>query len=164
VVATWPDGAALESFCVRSPQRPDPAVLERAVRAALDGDLASPPQPAAVVAFDPHASPWHTACEVEAPDEPRLLHQLATAFAAAGVDVVAATVTGRDGRAHDSFLLDGPAGSKLGPADEAAVVRFVAGGVLTRRRRLRRPAYLPAAAPANGVIAAEAPAGDLAPR
>jgi UTP:GlnB (protein PII) uridylyltransferase len=172
VVATWPDGAALQSFCVRSPERPDPAVLEQAVEAGLDGHLASPPLPGAVVTFDHHASPWHTAAEVEAPDQPHLLHQLATAFAAAGVDVAAATVTGRDGRAYDSFLLDGPAGAKLVPADESAVVRVVAAGVVTRRRRLRRPVYVPAPAPtptpasasANGATAAEAPAGDLTPR
>ncbi|HEV7761233.1 MAG TPA: cation:proton antiporter, partial [Acidimicrobiales bacterium] len=110
VVATWPDGAALESFCVRSPERPDPAVLEQTVETALDGDLVSPPLPGAVVTLDHDASPWHTAAEVEALDQPHLLHQLATAFAAAGVDVAAATVTSRDGRAYDSFLLDGPGG------------------------------------------------------
>jgi len=102
------------------------------------------------VTFDSHASPWHTTCEIAASDKPHLLHQLATAFAAAGVEVVAASIASRDGRAYDSFLLDRPGGGKLLPADEAAVVGFVEGGVATRRRRLRRPLYLPASSNGNG--------------
>jgi Kef-type K+ transport system membrane component KefB len=146
VVATWPDGAALESFHVRTP---DPLVAEAvavAIAAALDDDLSSPPLPEAHVTFERLASPWHTACQIEAPDKPRLLHQLATALAAAKVDVVAATVAGHDGWASDSFLLDRHGGSKLDAADEAAVVDFVTGGVTTRHRRLRRPVHVPAAA------------------
>jgi UTP:GlnB (protein PII) uridylyltransferase len=96
------------------------------------------------VSFDHQASPWHTACQIEAPDKPRLLHQLATAFAAARVDVVAATIVSHEGRAHDSFLLDRRGEAKLDASDEAAIERFIAGGVTTRRRRLRRPEYVPA--------------------
>jgi Kef-type K+ transport system membrane component KefB/predicted amino acid-binding ACT domain protein len=144
VVATWPDGGALESFCVQSTDVPATAALQSAIETALGDDLASPPLPEAQVRFDRHASPWHTACEIEAPDKPHLLHQLATAFAAAGVDVVAATVAGRDGRAYDTFLVDRSAGGKLEPADEGAIVGFVAGGVTTRHRRFGRPRYVAA--------------------
>ncbi|HMG45173.1 MAG TPA: cation:proton antiporter [Acidimicrobiales bacterium] len=140
-VATWPDGAALESFCVQAAGVPDAEVLQAAVEAALDEELSSPPLPEARVSFDRHASPWHTACEVDAPDKPRLLHQLATAFAAADVDVASATIAGHDGRAHDTFLLHGPDGNKLDADDEAAIRRFVSGGVTARRRWLRSPAY-----------------------
>jgi Kef-type K+ transport system membrane component KefB len=143
-IATWPDGLALESFCVRSAELPCEADLARAIDAGLDEDLASPAMSEVDLRFDDHASPWHTTCEVDAPDKPRLLHHLATAFAAAGIDVVAAIVTGHDGRAYDSFLLDGPAGSKLGPADMAGIVGFVEGGVVTRRRRFRKPSYVTA--------------------
>ena len=149
-VATWPDGAALESFCVLTDGVPGPEVLEHAIEAALDADLSSPPLPEAHVTFDRHASPWHTACEVESPDKPRLLHQLATAFAAANVDVASATIAGHGGRAYDSFLLHGADGNKLDPDDEAAIVRFVRGGVAARRRFLRRPAYA-VAAPAEAL-------------
>jgi Kef-type K+ transport system membrane component KefB len=143
-VATWTDGAALETFCVRSPADVSADRLQAAIEAALDDDLSSPPLPEVQVSFDHEATPWHTACQIEAPDKPRLLHHLATAFAAARVDVVAATIAGVDGRAHDSFLLDRGDGAKLHAADEAAIVRFVACGVATRHRRLRRPAYVPA--------------------
>lgn len=153
VAAVWPDGAALESFCVRTPatssgaEMPKAQAIGKAVEVALGDDLASPPLPEASIVFDQHASPWHTACEIEAPDKPHLLHQLATAFAAAGVDVVAATVASHDGRAYDSFLLaagpppSGTAGAKLDAADEAAILAFVDAGVVTRHRRWRRPRY-----------------------
>lgn len=144
-VATWPDEAALESFCVHADKVPEVEVLQGAVTAALDDDLAGPPLPEAHIQFDRHASPWHTACEVDAPDKPRLLHHLATAFAAANVDVASASIVSHDGRAHDSFLLHGPDGNKLDPDDEAAIRRFVTGGVAARRRWLRRPAYAVAA-------------------
>jgi UTP:GlnB (protein PII) uridylyltransferase len=143
-VATWSDGGALETFCVRSPDDVPVDRIRAAIEAALDDDLAGPPLPEVQVSFDHQASPWHTACQVEAPDKPRLLHQLATAFAAARVDVVAATIVSHEGRAHDSFLLDRRGEAKLDASDEAAIERFIAGGVTTRRRRLRRPEYVPA--------------------
>jgi len=59
---------------------------------------------------------------------------------------VAATIVSHEGRAHDSFLLDGRGETKLEPSHEAAIERFIAGGVTTRRRRLRRPEYVPARA------------------
>jgi UTP:GlnB (protein PII) uridylyltransferase len=158
VVATWPDDAALESFCVHSDELPDVEELRHAIEAGLAGDLGSPPLPEATVVFDDHASPWHTACEIEAPDKPHLLHQLATAFAAAGADVVSAAIAGRDDRAYDTFLLDGADGNKLDAADKAAIVGFIQGGVVTRQRRWRRPAYSiaqPEPAEPNGAAAVD---------
>lgn len=156
-IATWPDGAALETFRVQDGEVPDAAILQPAIEAVLDLDLAAPPLPEAGVSFDRHASPWHTTCEVDAPDRPRLLHQLATAFAAADVDVASATIVGHEGRAHDTFLLHGPDGNKLDATDEAAIVRFVAGGVVTRHRRTwwgaRRPTYDVAVGPRPGADA-----------
>src|SRR5262245_9271565 len=145
-VATWTDGAALETFCVRPPDDVPADRIRAAIDAALDDDLAGQPLPEVQVSFDHQASPWHTACQIEAPDKPRLLHQLATAFAAARIDVVAATIVSHEGKAHDSFLLDRRDGSKLDASDEAAIERFIAGGVTTRHRRLRRPEYVPARA------------------
>jgi hypothetical protein len=60
--------------------------------------------------------------------------------------VVAATIVSHEGRAHDSFLLDRRGETKLDASDEAAIERFIAGGVMTRHRRLRRPEYVPARA------------------
>jgi Kef-type K+ transport system membrane component KefB len=143
-VATWTDGAALETFFLRSPDDLSADRIRSAIEDVLGHDLASPPLPEAQVSFDHQASPWHTTCQIGAPDKPHLLHQLATAFAAARVDVVAATILSHDGRAHDSFLLDRGGGAKLDAADEVAIERFITGGVTTHRRRLRRPVYVPA--------------------
>jgi Kef-type K+ transport system membrane component KefB len=159
IVATWPDGAAIESYCVRSSDPsamsgtaaaagngsgeslPDADMLRHAIESGFDDELDSPPLPEAQVSFDHRASPWHTVCEVEAPDKPSLLHILATGFTAAGVDVVSATVTSHEGVAYDRFELTDTDGGKLDAEAEEAIVRFVTGGVTTRRRRFRSPAY-----------------------
>src|SRR5581483_7936489 len=85
VVVTWPDGVALESFQVGGEWLPDAERLGDAIEASLRAPLVSQPLPDAAIAFDDAVSPWHTVCEVVAPDKPGLLHSLATAFAAADV-------------------------------------------------------------------------------
>jgi Kef-type K+ transport system membrane component KefB/predicted amino acid-binding ACT domain protein len=139
VVATWPDGAALESFRVASTTMPDAAALERDLGPAFVAELASPPLPEVEVRFDDHASPWHTVCELSAPDKPGLLHIVATGFAAARVVVVAATISASDGRAEDRFELVDRNGGKLDAQQQEAVRQFLLGGVATRHRFLRRP-------------------------
>jgi Kef-type K+ transport system membrane component KefB len=137
-VATWPDGVALESFAVRSEISPRPSVLQPAIEAAFDSPLHSPPLPEAAVSFDNTVSPWHSVCEVRAPDKPGLLHALATAFAAADVSVHTARIGSADGMAHDRFEMTDHDGHKLDEAHRHAVEVFVAGGVVTRRSWFRR--------------------------
>lgn len=141
VVATWPDRTALESFLVRSPSAPDATAIERAVVEGFERPLASEPLFEAEVRFDNSASPWHTVCDVLAPDQPGLLHLVATAFAAAGVEVVAATIVASDGRADDRFeIVDGD-GNKLDESEQEAVRRFLLGGVRSRRRTFGGRSY-----------------------
>ena len=141
VVATWPDRTALESFLVRSPAAPDATAIERDVVAAFERPLTSQPLLEAEVRFDNSASPWHTVCDVLAPDQPGLLHLVATAFAAAGVEVVAASIVASDGRADDRFeIVDGD-GNKLDDADQEAVRRFLLGGVRSKRRTFGGRSY-----------------------
>jgi Kef-type K+ transport system membrane component KefB len=137
VVATWPDGSALEAFRVVAGEAPDTASLARDVRRSFGDDLASPALPEVELRFDTAASPWHTVCELTAPDEPGLLHHVASALAAARVEVVAATISATDGIAEDRFELVDRDGHKLDGARQEAVLRFVHGGVTTRRRLLR---------------------------
>jgi UTP:GlnB (protein PII) uridylyltransferase len=139
VVATWPDRTALESFRVTAVEPPDAAALERDVVRSFAGQLAGPALPEVQLRFDDAASPWHTVCELTAPDKPGLLHQVATAFAAARVEVVAATISATDGLAEDRFELVDRDGHKLDAHRQAEVRRFVHGGVTTRQRFLRRP-------------------------
>ena len=46
----------------------------------------------ATVEFDDASSPWHTVCEITATDFPGLLHTLCSVFAAAQIDIKAATI------------------------------------------------------------------------
>jgi predicted amino acid-binding ACT domain protein len=77
--------------------------------------------------FDHSASPLYTACEVTASDEPGLLHAIAAAMAAAGVDIHAARVTTVDGLARDYFDLSDRLGNKLDRAREDAIVEGLCG-------------------------------------
>jgi Kef-type K+ transport system membrane component KefB len=139
VVATWPDGAAVESFEVRGDPRPEPRALEAAIVDAFEQSLTAEPDPRAVVTFDDQSSPWHTICEVEALDRPGLLHELATAFAAAGAQVVAASATSSSGAAEvvDTFELVSRNGGKLTDPERAAIVDAVDAGAVLSRRRFR---------------------------
>ena len=130
---------------VASDEPIDPTALRLAIERSFGAPLASVPLPEAIVKFDDGASPWHTVCEIAAPDKPGLLHSLANAFAAAGVEVHSARVTSEDGMAADRFDLTNRNGRKLDDETKYTVRRFVAGGVTTKRRRFRRPVFSPAA-------------------
>jgi UTP:GlnB (protein PII) uridylyltransferase len=145
VIATWEDGAALESFRVDGSTNLDVAAVQSAVERALGAPLGSAPIADAEVAFDNSVSPFHTVCEIRAPDKPGLLHALATAFTAAQVDVHAARIAVDHDHAADRFELTTRTSQKLGPDECRAVLQFVAGGVIVKRRRWRRPRVRPVA-------------------
>lgn len=112
-------------------------VLEPSVRENFDQPLVPEPMPEAVVSFDEESSPWHTLCEISAPDRPGLLHDSATALAAAGVDVQSARVATSAGSAMGRFDVINRFGAKLTQADKEAIVSLIAaGGPAPRRRRL----------------------------
>lgn len=121
-VATWADGAAIESFRVTAEHPPATEHLETAVRAALDTTLSSGPVVGAEVAFDDEASPWYTLCRIEAPDAPGRLHSLAVAISAAGASVHAAQVFTSDRGLVDRFELTDRRGAKLGAKAQAHIV------------------------------------------
>ncbi len=139
VVATWPDGAAVESFEVVGDRPPDADALEELIVAAFHEPLEASPNPHALVTFDDRSSPWHTICEVEAVDRPGLLHELATAFAAAGTQVVSASATSTAGSSEvvDTFELVSRNGGKLVRSERDAVAEFVGSGAVLARRRFR---------------------------
>lgn len=139
-VATWADGAIIESFAVRASTAPSAHHLEDAIAAALR----KPPVPLAVpearLTFDDAASPWYTICDVAAPDRTGLLHALAAAFAAAGVDVHAAAIGGGGGVAEDRFELTNGRGAKLHDSTKDRVRTILAGHERGRRGRDKRRA------------------------
>jgi UTP:GlnB (protein PII) uridylyltransferase len=145
VIATWPDGVALDTFLVKSATRPDAALIRGDIESAFQRPLTSTPLPDAVVDFNNIASPWHTTCEVRAPDTPGLLHLIAVAFAAAGVRVIAATVVAVDGTADDRFEVLDTNGNKLDEEFQAAVRHFLAQGVTSSRSPFGRVRFAAAA-------------------
>jgi UTP:GlnB (protein PII) uridylyltransferase len=110
------------------------AALDRAFGAALT----SAPVAGLSVTFDDDASPWYTLADVRGPDQPGLLQTLATAFAAAGVNVHSALVTTVEGEARDRFELTDRSGNKLDQAAKDAIRAALAGGVSVPRRMRRR--------------------------
>lgn len=135
VIATWGDKGALQVFRAKpgvGRAMPSESELRAAVEAATARSLSAAAVPDAVVSFDDHASPWHTIAEVRATDRPGLLHALAVAFAAAGVDVHAARVTTTDELALDRFDLTDRAGRKLDERLKAVIRSSIRDGVSTR--------------------------------
>jgi Kef-type K+ transport system membrane component KefB/predicted amino acid-binding ACT domain protein len=152
-VATWGDGAALDTLLVQraglSPARlsaaelaelppPDSVKLEAAIVAAFDAPLESLPNPDAELRFDDHASPWYTICEVRSPDRRGLLHSLTAAMAATGANVHSARLVTIAGTAVDRFELTDVNDGKLDDAAKSAVIAAVRDGVVQKRRLLSR--------------------------
>lgn len=151
VIATWGDGAALESFHVRpaafepepaeavrpASMPPEPERLEQAIATAFDEPLGAAPTPDAALVFDDAGSPWYTICEVRSPDRRGLLRTIAAGMAAVGAGVHSARLATADGVAVDRFELTDAAGRKLDPEVQEALRRAIEHGVAPRRRRFR---------------------------
>jgi [protein-PII] uridylyltransferase len=136
LVATWPDGGALESFRVMPPSGspPDADPLTAAIVEAFNRPLEAAAISDAEITFDDDGSPWYTLCEVRAADRPGLLHAITVGFAGAGVDVHSARVQTVGGQAVDLFELTDRNGRKLDESAKLAVVEATRGGMRTGRR------------------------------
>ncbi len=135
LAVTWSDSTALSSYGV-SESPPDGRALETRLRELLRAKLDARPLPQATLTFDDHGSPWHTRCVVRAPDELGLLHVLTVAFASAGVNVHAASITTDGSRAIDTFELTDKNGAKLDEVVKDRLCNVVAHGVRQRGRRV----------------------------
>jgi Kef-type K+ transport system membrane component KefB/predicted amino acid-binding ACT domain protein len=138
VLATWPDGAVLDSFHVPLGARPDANALAEDFDAAANAPMESMPLPDAEVTFDNAASPWHTVCEVRCTDRPGLLHALATSLAAAQIEVRSANVSAHDGLVIDRFEVTDHDGAKLSAEEIERARDLVRTGAIARRRRFGR--------------------------
>jgi [protein-PII] uridylyltransferase len=136
VVATWPDGAALEAFRARGAAL-DADTLERAMETAFRVPLASEPCPNAELRFDDHGSPWYTLLEIHDADRRGLLHGFTTGLARAGISVHSARLATDNGTAKDRFELTDTRGNKLDETAKEAAIRAIREGVVPRRRRFR---------------------------
>lgn len=126
--ATWADGVALMTFTLApSATPPEAADLEEQLALAWRGRVRPVLVPEAVVTFDQSSSPWHTICEVVAPDRLGLLAALASACTAAGTTIHAVRAVTERGVARDVFELTDGRGGKLTDTGEDALVRALTG-------------------------------------
>jgi hypothetical protein len=137
-IATWPDGAVLDSFVVRSATRPPAKDLALAFEASLIGRLAFTAMPSLLLDIDNASLPWHTAVKVSGPDAPGALQAVTAAFAAADVVVHSARIATVDGTVADRFAVTDRVGRKL-DAETMERIRSALAKGGRPRRSLRRP-------------------------
>ena len=112
-IATWPDGAVLDSFTVQSTVQPNASELATSMEARLRKPLRAVPKPQLELTFDNEALPWHTSCSVDGPDEHGVLQAVSAAFAATKVVVHSARVGSLNGNVSDRFTVTDRLGRKL---------------------------------------------------
>ena len=134
-IATWPDGAVLDSFVVIAAERPSAKDLASEFERHLHGPLPVAPMPDLELAHDNDTLPWHTAVTVTGPDRPGVLAAVAAAFAAADVVVHTARVSTAHGSVADRFAVSDRVGRKLDEATVAVIRAALAGERPARRRR-----------------------------
>ncbi len=134
-IATWPDGAVLDSFTVISRSRPPARELAQAMETRLQGHLHRAAAPDLTLTFDHAALPWHTLVTVAGADRPGVLQALATPCAGADVVVHTARVASVSGLVNDRFAVSDRLGRKLDDAAAARVRALLAGAKPAGLRR-----------------------------
>lgn len=135
-LATWPDGAVLDSFIVQSSERPKAKDLAIAFQEGLRSRLVPAPMPTLELEFDNSALPWHTSVTVTGPDASGTLHSISAAFAAAGIVVHSARIGTTGGMVNDRFAVSDRLGRKLDGSAIGSARRFLANGSRRRTRVL----------------------------
>lgn len=136
-VATWPDGAVLDSFVVRSPHRPPAKELALSMQTALNGRLTFPAMPGLTVTFDNESLPWHTSVSVAGTDRPGLLQAVSAAFVAADMVVHTARIATTGGQVADRFAVTDRVGRKVTAESIERMTAALAKGGRPRRSLLR---------------------------
>ncbi len=134
-IATWPDGGVVDSFVVRSSERPSAPIVGAAFEAGLKRPLAAVGPVDVQFTVQHDALPWYTVCTVTADDSPGLLRAVARAFASAKVIVHSARLSSEDGRVSDRFTVSDRFGRKLDESIVERVRQSLATGSGPRRRR-----------------------------
>ena len=118
-LATWPDGAVLDTFTVRSVERPNPQTisfdLERSLRTRVSAPrrLQIGPGNGLTIRLDNDAHPWHSVVVISGADQPGLLQAVAAAFARANVSVLHARISTEGGVITDRFEVSDRHGRKI---------------------------------------------------
>lgn len=132
-IATWADGAVLDSFVVVARNRPSAKQLSLAFEASLRKRLSPVAMPTLNIEFDNAALPWHTLAVVTGPDRPGALRALSAAFATAGVVLHTARVSTSDAQVNDRFVVGDRVGRKLDAPTMNAIRVALAEGRTSRR-------------------------------
>ena len=118
-LATWPDGAVLDTFTVRSDQRPNPQMISFDLERSLRTRVAAPrrlqigPGNGLTIRLDNDAHPWHSVVVISGADQPGLLQAVAAAFARANVNVHHARISTEGGVITDRFEVSDRHGRKV---------------------------------------------------
>lgn len=126
-LATWPDGAVLDTFTVRSAQRPNPQTISFDLERSMRTRVAAPrrlqigPGTGITMRLDNDAHPWHSVVVVSGADQPGLLQAVAAAFARANVNVHHARISTEGGVITDRFEVSDRHGRKIPAATMARV-------------------------------------------
>jgi predicted amino acid-binding ACT domain protein len=116
-LATWPDGAVLDTFVVTAESQLSVTSLEQLINDRLtEFDLRSSMTSRSiecVVHVDDVAHPTNSVVTISGPDQPGVLSRIAAAFALSEIDVHHALITTDDGRIADSFEVTDRSGMKL---------------------------------------------------
>lgn len=116
-LATWPDGAVLDSFIVRSQSRPNASQLTFDLQKRLKKRLDNPRRLSRGVeltlGLDNDAHPWHSVVSVQGADQPGLIQAVATAFAQANINVHHARISTTGDSVTDRFEVSTRLGRKI---------------------------------------------------
>ena len=134
-IATWPDGGVVDSFVVRSYERPNARALGTAFELGLERPLAAVDPVDVQFTVQQDALPWYTVCTLSGADAPGVLRAVARSFAAANVTVHSARLSSVDGQVSDRFTLSDRFGRKLDERTVERIRQSLADGTGRRRRR-----------------------------
>jgi predicted amino acid-binding ACT domain protein len=118
-LATWPDGAVLDSFKIRSVQKPSSTQiafeLEQRLRKRIENPrrLARGTKNNISFSLDNEAHPWHSVVLVRGADQSGFIQAVAAAFARANINVHHAKITTSGGEVADRFEVSTRHGRKI---------------------------------------------------
>ena len=118
-IATWGDGAVLDTFTVRCPVRPDAQRITDAAQARLSTRLSRSSLPAFTktshlkLTLDNHSNPWNSIVVATGLDQPGVLQAIATAFAHARIEVHHARINTDGSAITDRFEVSTRKGRKI---------------------------------------------------
>lgn len=128
-LATWPDGAVLDSFTVQSQAKPREEALQTLVSRHVSrfsfARLRRTGSTGLTISCDNNLHPENSVVTVTGPDRAGLLWRVATAFNRAKVSVHHARIETVDGQVNDRFEVTDQRGRKLDDATQARIVRLL---------------------------------------